>query len=210
MDYKSFNIAIHEMGHNVEQIFSMATIDHTLLYGVPNSSITEALAFVFQAKDLQLLELPLPADHTRAVNDFWALREIAGASLVDMKAWRWLYDHSKATPAEFRKAVVEISRSVWNQHFAPVFGTRDSTILGIYSHMVQSSLYLPDYVIAQLTAFQIKRHFQSIKGPIGPEFERMAQIGYVTPDEWTRQAIGTKLSVKPLLDEVERELSGRN
>jgi len=33
MDYKGYNIAVHEMGHNVEQVFSVTTIDHTLLQG---------------------------------------------------------------------------------------------------------------------------------------------------------------------------------
>ena len=48
MNYKGFNIAVHEMGHNVEQTFSLNAIDHTLLQGVPNTAFTEALAFVFQ------------------------------------------------------------------------------------------------------------------------------------------------------------------
>ena len=55
MDYKGFNIAIHELGHNVEQVFSMSRIDHTLLEGVPNTGFTEAFAFLFQARDLELL-----------------------------------------------------------------------------------------------------------------------------------------------------------
>src|SRR5262249_16233378 len=58
MDYKGYNIAVHEMGHNVEQVFSLTTVDHTLLQGVPNTAFTEALAFVFQARDLRLLGLP--------------------------------------------------------------------------------------------------------------------------------------------------------
>jgi hypothetical protein len=33
MDYKGFNIAVHEMGHNVEQTISLNSIDHTLLEG---------------------------------------------------------------------------------------------------------------------------------------------------------------------------------
>ena len=49
MNYKGYNIAVHEMGHNVEQTFSLNEIDHTLLQGVPNTAFTEALAFVFQA-----------------------------------------------------------------------------------------------------------------------------------------------------------------
>ena len=42
MDYKGFNIAVHEMGHNVEQTVSLTDIDHTLLQGVPNTAFTEA------------------------------------------------------------------------------------------------------------------------------------------------------------------------
>jgi len=34
-------------------VFSLSAIDHTLLQGVPNTAFTEALAFVFQHKDLQ-------------------------------------------------------------------------------------------------------------------------------------------------------------
>ena len=43
MDYKGFNIAVHEMGHNVEQVISLNDIDHTLLEGVPNTAFTEAI-----------------------------------------------------------------------------------------------------------------------------------------------------------------------
>ena len=60
MNYKGFNIAVHEMGHNVEQTFSLNMIDHTLLQGVPNTAFTEALAFVFQGHDLELLGLSKP------------------------------------------------------------------------------------------------------------------------------------------------------
>ena len=35
MNYKGFNIAVHEMGHNVEQTFSLNDVDSTLLQGVP-------------------------------------------------------------------------------------------------------------------------------------------------------------------------------
>ena len=60
MNYKGFNIAVHEMGHNVEQTFSLNDIDHILLQGVPNTAFTEALAFVFQNHDLELLGLAKP------------------------------------------------------------------------------------------------------------------------------------------------------
>ena len=76
MDYKGYNIAVHELGHNVEQVFSLYEVDHTLLAGVPNNAFTEALAFVFQARDLELLGLAKPSARepsgSRVLNDFWA------------------------------------------------------------------------------------------------------------------------------------------
>jgi len=203
MDYKGYNIAVHEMGHNVEQIFSLTTIDHTLLQGVPNTAFTEALAFVFQAHDLDLLGLGSPdkdAESMRALEDFWATREIAGVALVDMRSWRWLYDHPDATPAAFREAVVGIARGVWNEYFAPVIGKKDSVLLAVYSHMIDSGMYTPDYPLGHLIAFQIDRHFRSLTGPMGPEFERICKLGSITPDAWMRQAVGGPLSAKPLLD----------
>ena len=65
MNYKGFNVAVHEMGHTVEQTFSLNDVDHTLLQGVPNTAFTEALAFVFQGHDLELLGLPRPTPAAR-------------------------------------------------------------------------------------------------------------------------------------------------
>lgn len=203
MDYKGYNIAVHEMGHNVEQVFSMTTIDHTLLQGVPNNAFTEALAFVFQARDLELLGLGGPDAEARSLRDlesFWTTREIAAVSLVDMQAWHWLYEHPEASPAEFRAAVVQIAQETWNRWFAPIFGQRDSALLGIYSHMLSYPLYTPDYTLGHLIAFQVEGHFAKLSGPMGTEFERICQLGALTPDAWMRQAVGAPLSAQPLLD----------
>ena len=45
---------------------------------------------------------------------------------------------------------------MWNRYFAPVFKKKDVILLGIYSHMIDSSLYLPDYPIGHLIANQIE------------------------------------------------------
>ena len=66
MNYKGYNIAVHEMGHNVEQTFSLYEIDEPLLKGVPNTAFTEALAFVFQDHDVELLGLAKPSERARA------------------------------------------------------------------------------------------------------------------------------------------------
>jgi hypothetical protein len=208
MDYKGYNIAVHEMGHNVEQSFSLDRIDHWLLHGVPNTAFTEALAMVFQGHDVELLGLEGPsgdAQAARALEEFWGTREIAGVALVDMAAWHWLVDHPEGTPAQFREAVVGAARDVWNRHFAGLFARRDVTLLAIYSHMVSSALYTPDYPLGHLIAFQLEEHSRTQK-KMGPEFERVCRIGRVTPDLWMRQAVGGPLSAAPLLEAAARAL----
>jgi hypothetical protein len=201
MDYKGYNIAVHEMGHNVEQTFSMNRVDHTLLAGVPNTAFTEALAFVFQNRDLELLGLAKPSPESRALqtlNDFWDTYEKCGVALVDMEMWHWMYDHPNATAAELNAAVVQIARDIWNRYYAPLFKKRDVTLLGVYAHMVDSRLYLPDYAIGHMIAFQIEEQMERAKS-IGPEFERMAREGSVTPDLWMKHATGAPVGPESLL-----------
>jgi hypothetical protein len=209
MDYKGYNIALHELGHNVEQVSSLNLIDHTLLQGVPNTAFTEALAFVFQARDLEVLGLEAPdaaSAHTRALETFWATREIAGVALVDMAAWHWLYDHPEATPAQFREAVVRAAGDIWNAHYAPLLGGRDVPLLAVYSHLVSNGLYTPDYPLGHLIAFQLEEHFK--KAPaLGPEFERVSRQGRLTPDAWMRGAVGAPLSAEPLLQAADRAVA---
>lgn len=204
MDYKGYNIAIHELGHNCEQVFSNSAINHTLLRGVPNNAFTEAMAFLFQARDLELLGQAPANESSRALSDldqFWAEREIAGVALVDMAAWRWLYSHPDADPAQLKDAVVRIAQEVWNQHFAPIFNQRDVPLLAIYSHLVEYPLYTPDYALGQLIAFQVAEHFRKTQGSsFGAEFERVTKLGSVTPEAWMRQAVGGPLASQPLLD----------
>jgi len=209
MDYKGFNIAVHEMGHTVEQVFSLNDIDYYTLASVPNNAFTEALAFVFQAKDLELLGLAQPSREARAeqtLNDFWGTYEIAGVALVEMEMWHWMYDHPEAAPAELRDATVRIARDVWNRWYAPVFGQRDVTLLGVYAHMVNNLLYLPDYPIGHMIAFQIEQQMEKA-GNIGSEFERMAKFGSVTPDLWMRHATGAPVGPDALLAATEKAVA---
>jgi hypothetical protein len=209
MDYKGYNIAVHELGHNVEQVFSLYDVDHTLLAGVPNNAFTEALAFVFQARDLELLGLGKPdaaAERERVLNTFWGTWEIAGVALVDIAVWRWLYEHPDATPAQLREATEAIAKEHWDRYYAPVLGGQGTPLLGIYSHMISYPLYLPDYPLGHLIAFQIEEHLRK-KGPLGAEFERMARYGAVTPDQWMVHATGAPVSAEPLLRATEAALA---
>ena len=160
MVYKGYNIAIHELGHNVEQTFSLYDIDHTLLQGVPNTAFTEALAFLFQARALELLGKPRPkgdAETRRVLADFWNTWEMTGSALVEIDVWHWLYDHPTATAAELRDATNRIARETWDRYYAPYLGGKGQTVLlGIYSHTITSPLYLFNYVIGHAIAFQVE------------------------------------------------------
>lgn len=208
MNYKGYNIAVHELGHNVEQTISLYDVDHTLLAGVPNTAFTEAIAFVFQAKDIELLGLGKPSaeqERKRVLNDFWQTWEIAGVALVDVEVWRWLYEHPKATPAQLKDATVKIAQRVWNDFYAPHLGAKDSPLLGIYSHMISYPLYLFNYPLGHLIAFQIEGQVKKT-GAIGPELERMARLGAIGPDVWMEQATGLPVSSEPLLQATEAAL----
>ena len=200
MDYKGYNIALHELGHCVEQVFSLNKVDHTLLQGVPNTAFTEAFAFVFQKRDLDVLglsEKDPQSEHLAALNDLWQTAEIAAVALVDMDAWHWLYEHPEATPKEFEQAVIDIAKRVWNEYYYPVIGKKDSEILAIYSHMIDSGLYLPDYPLGHLISFQIEQY---IKGKnLAREMERMCVQGRISPIYWMEGAVGAKLSAEPMI-----------
>jgi hypothetical protein len=208
MDYKGYNIAVHELGHNVEQVISLNNIDYSLLNGVPNTAFTEALAFVFQARDLELLGLQKPDSRgvaMKAINDFWATCEIGGVALVDIAIWHWMYDHPQAKPEEIRDATIKISKEIWNKYFGPVFGKMDCYLLGIYSHMISYPLYLADYPLGHLIAYQIEERMTSA-GSVGEEFDRIARIGNVAPDRWMIEATGEKVGPEALLSATKNAL----
>jgi oligoendopeptidase F len=125
---------------------------------------------------------------------------------VDMGVWHWMYDHPDATPARLKEATLQIARDVWNRYYAPVFKTKDVTLLAIYSHMISSFLYLPDYPVGHMIAFQIKRQMEKA-GAVGAEFERMTKVGNVTPDIWMKNACGSPVGPEALLAETEKALA---
>ena len=207
MNYKGFNIAMHELGHNTEQVISNSMIDYHSLNGVPNTAFTEAFAFLFQGRDLEMLGLTVndpQAEALDALNEFWMTYEISGVALMDMQVWHWLYDHPDATPTQLKGAVIRIATEVWNAYYADVFKVRDTPILAIYSHMINSALYLPDYPIGHIIAFQLKEY---MKGKVlGEEMPRICKQGVLIPDLWMQGAVGAKLSSEPLLKATEEAL----
>jgi len=206
MDYKGYNIAVHEFGHNVEQTIDVYDIDYYTLSGVPNTAFTEALAFIFQKRDLQLLGYDMKIDDNATLDIFWGAYEIMGVSLVDMYTWRWLYENPKATAVQLRDNCIRIAKEVWNKYYEPVLGTHDSPILAIYSHMVNSPMYLPNYPFGSIIEYQVEEHLSKLPNPavIGPEIERIWKIGRLTPQAWMHEAVGADISIEPILKEIDR------
>lgn len=200
MDYKGYNIAVHEFGHNVEQTVTLHDVDNYIMKGVPNTAFTEALAFVFQSRDLDFLgykNSDNAKESLETLDIFWGCYEIMGVSLVDMYSWRWLYDHPDATVQQLKEQVIAIAQQVWNKYFAPYLGEENSTILAIYSHMIDSPLYLPNYPYGHIIQFQLE---QQLRGKnIADEIMRIYPAGRLTPQHWMRHAVGSEVSTKPLL-----------
>lgn len=207
MDYKGYNIAVHEFGHNVEQTITMNDVDYYMLNGVPNTAFTEAVAFLFQKRDLELLGLknPNPEDaYYLALDNFWSSYEIMGVSLVDIQVWKWLYAHPDATPAQLKEAVIRIAKEVWNSYYADVLGGKDEMLLGIYSHMIDYPLYLPNYPMGHLIAFQIE---QQVRGKnMADEIGRMFTQGRIIPQLWMKNGVGSPISIDPLLSATNEAL----
>ena len=201
MDYKGYNIAVHEFGHNVEQTITLHDVDHYIMKGVPNTAFTEALAFAFQIRDLDFLGYK-NNDPTREAMEtldiFWGCYEIMGVALVDMYCWRWLYKHPDATVEQLKEQVIRTAQEVWNKYYAKHLGEKDSPILAIYSHMIDSPLYLPNYPYGHIIHFQLE---QQLKGKsVAAEIERIYPAGRLTPQHWMRHAVGSEVSTQPLLD----------
>ncbi|HEY4059895.1 MAG TPA: hypothetical protein VGM39_24940 [Kofleriaceae bacterium] len=175
---------------------------------MPNTAFTEALAFLFQARDLQLLGQPAPgkeAERGRVLDAFWNTREIAGSALVELDVWKWLYAHPDATATQLREATVTIARETWNKYFAPYLGGSGTVLLGIYSHTIASPLYLFNYVLGQLIAFQVEEMVaDKDKATFAREYERVARQGRILPDLWMEGATGKPVSTQPLLDATKR------
>lgn len=210
MDYKGYNIAVHEFGHCVEQVLDMYFIDHYMLSGVPNTAYTEASAFLWQQRDLQLLPNGQMANDKMAddaiLDQFWSMYEIMGVSLVDMAMWRWIYDHPVATPKQLCEATQQIAKDIWNQYYEPILGEHDCILLAIYSHMVNAPMYLPNYPLGHIVQYQLEEHLAQFTTPrdFANEYMRIYRLGRLTPKEWLIQAVGNPPSVTPILNSVDR------
>ncbi len=207
MDYKGYNIAVHEFGHNVEQTITLQDIDYYMLHGVPNTAFTEDVAFLFQKRDLLLLGFnsndPYYYDYL-SLDNFWSAYEIMGVSLVDMGVWNWLYKHPNATETQLKDETIKIAKDIWNKYYADVFGVKDQPILAIYSHMIVYPLYLNAYPIGNLIELQLDENFKGKN--FADELTRCLLAGKITPDAWMKHAVNQGISVNAMINAADTAL----
>ncbi len=207
MDYKGYNIAMHEFGHTVEQTITLHDVDYYILHGVPNTSFTEALAFIFQKRDLDMLGLSEESTEKEAMmalDNFWSSYEIMGVSLVDMEVWKWMYENPDASASALKEAVIRIAKDVWNQYYAPVFGMEDEPILAVYSHMIDNPLYLSAYPIGHLIDFQLEKEMAGKS--FADEVMNIFTMGRLIPQYWMKQATGNRISGQALIEDTEKAI----
>ncbi len=211
MNYKGFNIAMHEFGHNVEQTITLHDVDNYIMHGVPNTAFTEALAFVFQKRDLSVLgfkETNPDKEALETLDNLWSCYEIMGVSLVDINLWKWLYNNPNATAEQVKEATLTIAKDVWNKYYADVFGSKDEPILAIYSHMIDNPLYLSAYPIGHLIDFQLEKQF--VGKSFANEVDRIFAQGRLVPQLWFKNGVGAPLSVKPILEASGKSIQTRS
>ncbi len=207
MNYMSFATAMHELGHCVERYLSSESIDHYILGEVPSSAFTEAFAFLFDSKSLELLGIEEKGEgrhQSKILNLFWTAYLNSGIALVDMDCWQWMYTHPGFTEDELKSAVIDISRTIWNRYFSPILGETDSVLLAGYSPMLINPLYMPEYALAIFIQTQINHYLED--KVLGVEMPRMCKTGKVTPDAWMMAAVGQPVSSQVLLQLAESVL----
>lgn len=207
LNWPAVATAMHELGHCIEQVFSLHRVPRPALIGVPNLGITEGMAFTFQEYARQIVGVPYPPNHQAitTLNTYLGACEIAGAGLLDLLVWRWLYAHHDATPEALQEITLQLADELWAQYYAPYLGADENHLLAAYQHMIGMMLYLPNYTVGHVIAHSIRRHMTP--RTLAREVERMCAQGNVTPDVWLTRAVGAPLSAQPLLDDVRTALT---
>ena len=203
LGWDGFDIAMHELGHNIEQLCSRHYVDRPILSGVPNNACTEAFAFLFQSMSRRMAGLEDEGQNQQKRKDAETVAtglracQIAGAGLLELEVWRWLYANPDADAAALRHQVLERSNELWARYYAPYYGANHYHLLAAYQHMIGFPLYLPDYTIGHVITHQIRSYIGD--GDIAAETKRICSIGRLTPDQWMREAVGAGIDAKVLM-----------
>ncbi len=209
LGWDGFDTAMHELGHNLEQLCSTHFAPRPALRNVPNTACTEAFAFLYQSLAKRVLGLHDDSAAQRGhdldcVQTMLAACQIAGPSLLELRVWRWLYAHPGASAAALRETVLATADQLWQQHYARDFGPDPWRLLAAYQHMIAHPLYLADYTLGHIISHQIRSHMRG--KDLAQETIRICSLGRFTPDQWMRKAVGSGISAQPLGDDCAKAL----
>jgi len=169
--------------------------------GLPGPAFARALAWVQpRARDQGQ-----PAKALAALDAFWSAWGSAGAALVDLADWHWLYDHPAAGAGELKEAVLANARAVWNRTYAPILGQKDCVLLASSGHLLDGSFDQADAALGSLVALQVQRQLDR-PGQGHGAFETMSGLGRLTPDLWLERATGGPLGSEALLEATAQAL----
>ncbi|MBL9142026.1 MAG: hypothetical protein JNK53_09190 [Phycisphaerae bacterium] len=209
LGWDGFDTAMHELGHNLEQLCSTHFAPRPALRNVPNTACTEAFAFLYQGLARRVLGLDGSVDAQRtqdvgALGTMLSACQIAGPSLVELYTWRWLYQHPNATAEQLRDTVLRLSQETWQRYYEAHFGPDPYRILGAYQHMIGHPLYLADYTLGHIISHQIQAHMRG--KDLAAETKRICSLGRFTPELWMQRAVGQGISVAPLAHDAAQAL----
>ncbi|MBU0617528.1 MAG: hypothetical protein KKI02_07410, partial [Planctomycetes bacterium] len=209
-NFAAYGTATHELGHAVEQAFSIGRPPRPALKGVPGSCAVESVANVFCDARFRLVGVKLSTEDIEpldqmTIESMLASCQMSGPALLELRAWQWLYDHPDATAEQLRDAVLQIAADIWAEFFESYFGPDPYYLPAAYQHMIGYPLYLANYVLSDVALQQMRAH---VRGKdVASELIRWYTIGRLTPDVWMERAVGAPLSVEPFLRDTERVLA---
>ncbi|MBA4321664.1 MAG: hypothetical protein C0408_02485 [Odoribacter sp.] len=202
LDYKSYRVAMHELGHSVCGVFSTRDVDNFILAGVPTNGIDEGMAELMAYRNIRGLGLKtgdaIEQKNSLALATLWYLFEMGGQALTDIEVWKWMYSNPGFTASELQEAVITIAGKIWNNYFSNVFnGIKDQHILAIYNHFIGGQLYLYNYFIGNVTMFQFYNAFEGKNMSAG--LMKACSEGTTLPDLWMEHAVGEKISTADVI-----------
>lgn len=210
LGWDGFDTAMHELGHNLEQLISTHFVPRPALRNVPNTACTEAFAFLYQSLAKTVLGIEPSPDEpdpfaVDSIQTALAACQIAGPSLMELYTWRWLYENPQAGPDELRDQVLLIADDLWKRFYEEYFGPDPYHLLAAYQHMIAYPLYLADYTIGHIISHQIRSYMRG--RDLAAETKRICSIGRYTPDLWMKKAVGNGISAEPLIRDTAEALA---
>jgi hypothetical protein len=208
-DRSNFSTFMHELGHCTEGVISSYFMDHKLLWRIPNTAFTEAIAFNFQYKtDFILDNKEKKDDDYKVLSTFWQTYNNVLQAKFEIELYKFLYSQKELNKEIIHENSIRIANELWQKYLEKYFGKNEQALLAGYTHILFCDLYLPDYPIGRVIEYQISKFLKDKN--FGTEIERICKIGSIKPDSWMKEAVNEEVSANSLLDDTKNILKKLN